>query len=172
MTVAQADEGAGVVLIVIWVAVAVLVFASLWRVYTKAGQPGWAALVPIYNLIVLFRIVGRPWWWIFLLLIPIVNIVILFIVYIDLAKSFDRSTAFGVGLALLGIVFLPILAWGPATYRGPAAAQAGGGMAAPSAPPQMAPPQMSPPPPMSPPAPPPPPMPPPGGATPPAPPPP
>jgi len=169
MNIAQADDGAGVVLIIVWLAVAVFLFASLWKVYTKAGQPGWAAIVPIYNLIVLMRIVGRPWWWILLLLIPIVNIVVLFIVYIDLAKSFGRSTAFGVGLVLLGIVFLPILAWGPATYRGPAA-PIEGAMAAPMGPPQMAPPT-SPPPPMAPPPPMPPPMPPPA-APPPAPPPP
>jgi hypothetical protein len=92
-----------------------------------------------------------------------VNIVILIIVYIDLAKSFGKSTAFGVGLALLGIVFLPILAWGSATYRGPAAAMAPGEMAPPMGPPQMAPPMGSAPPrpPMS--TPPLPPMPPPAG---------
>jgi hypothetical protein len=167
LIIAQADDGAGVVSIVIGVAVAILVLASFWRIFTKAGQPGWAAIVPIYNLIVLFRIAGRPWWWILLLLIPIVNIVVLIVTYIDVAKSFGKSAAFGVGLALLGVVFLPILAWGSATYRGPAAGQATG-----PTPPQMAPPPMSPPPLLSPPAPPPPPMPPPAGGTPPAPPPP
>jgi hypothetical protein len=162
VVIAQADEGAGVVLLIFWLVVVVFLLASLWKVFTKAGQPGWAAIVPIYNFVVLMKIVGRPWWWILLLLIPIVNIIVLFIVYIDLAKSFGKSTAFGVGLALLGIVFLPILAWGSATYRGPAAATAsapGGGMAPPMMPPgQMAPPT-SPPPPMAPP----PPMPPPAG---------
>jgi hypothetical protein len=100
LIVAQADDGAAAVLIVVWLAFAVFLFASLWKVFTKAGQPGWAAIVPIYNIIVWLRIIGRPWWWILLLVIPIVNIVVLFIVSIDLAKSFGRSTAFGVGLAL------------------------------------------------------------------------
>jgi hypothetical protein len=156
----QADEAGSAVLIVVWVVVAVLLIASLWRVFTKAGQPGWAALIPIYNFIVLLKIIGRPWWWILLFLVPIVNIVVLFIIYIDLAKSFGKSTAFGVGIALLGIIFLPILAWGDATYRGPAAgAPASSALPPPMAPP-MAPPSSPPPPPAPPPAAPPPPAPP------------
>ena len=155
----QADEAGSVVLIIVWVAIAVFYLAAFWRIFTKAGQPGWAGLIPIYNYIVLMKIIGRPWWWILLFLVPIVNIVVLFIVYIDLAKSFGRSTGFGVGLALLGIIFLPILAWGPATYQGPtAAAPAPSALAPPMAPP-MAPPS-SPPPPAPPPSAPPPPAPP------------
>ncbi len=157
----QADEAGSVVLIVVYVAFLVFYLASFWKVYTKAGQPGWAAVIPIYNFIVLMKIIGRPWWWILLFLVPIVNIVVLFIVYIDLAKSFGRSTGFGVGLALLGIIFLPILAWGPATYQGPVAA-AGSSASPPTAPPMappMAPPS-SPPPPAPPPSAPPPPAPP------------
>src|SRR5688572_33174541 len=116
----QTSDSGSAVLIIVWIVVAVLLIASLWRVFTKAGQPGWAALIPIYNFIVLLKIIGRPLWWILLFLVPIVNIVVLFIIYIDLAKSFGKSAAFGVGIALLGIIFLPILAWGSATYRGPA----------------------------------------------------
>jgi hypothetical protein len=150
------DGGSAAVLIVVYVAFVVFYLASFWRVYTKAGQPGWAAVIPIYNFIILMKIIGRPWWWILLFLVPIVNIVVLFIVYIDLAKSFGRSTGFGVGLTLLGIIFLPILAWGPATYRGPAA-----GAPTPSAyPPPMAPPSSPPPPSAPPPSAPPPPAPP------------
>jgi Family of unknown function (DUF5684) len=152
------DGGSAAVLIVVWLVIAVLLFASLWRVFTKAGQPGWAALIPIYNFIVLLKIVGRPLWWILLFLVPIVNIVVLFIIYIDLAKSFGKSTAFGVGIALLGIIFVPILAWGDATYRGPAAQQRTAALPPPMAPP-MAPPS-SPPPPAPPPSTPPPPVPP------------
>ena len=157
----QADEAGSVVLIVVYVAFAVFYLASFWKVYTKAGQPGWAAVIPIYNFIVLMKIVGRPWWWILLFLVPIVNIIVLFIVYIDLAKSFGKSTGFGVGLALLGIIFLPILAWGDATYRGPVAATGS------SAPPPISPPMA---PPMAPPSSPPPPAPPPSAPPPPAPP--
>ena len=162
----QADEAGSVVVIVVYVAIVVFYFASFWRIFTKAGQPGWAGLIPIYNYIVLMKIIGRPWWWVLLFLVPIVNIIVLFIVFIDLAKSFGKSTAFGVGLALLGIIFLPILAWGDATYRGPVAA------AGSSAPPPMAPPMAPPliPPSAPPPSAPPPPAPPPSAPPPPAPP--
>jgi hypothetical protein len=154
----QADEAGSVVVVVVYVAIAVLYFASFWRIFTKAGQPGWAGLIPIYNYIVLMKIIGRPWWWILLFLVPIVNIIVLFIVFIDLAKSFGKSTGFGVGLALLGIIFLPILAWGDATYRGPVAAQGTSALPPPMAPPMA--PSAPPPPPAPPPSTPPPPVPP------------
>ena len=102
------------------VALAVLVTAAWWKVFRKAGKPGWAAIVPIYNMIVLLEVAGRPLWWIFLFLIPLVNIGIAIVVNIDLARSFGKTTAFGVGLALLGVVFYPILGFGDARYQGPA----------------------------------------------------
>ena len=128
---AQQDQGggAGVVGSLIYLILAVLLIASLWKVFTKAGKPGWAAIVPIYNLIVLFQIVGRPWWWLLLMLIPFVNFIIAIIVYIDLAKSFGKGVGFGIGLLFLSFIFLPILAFGDAQYVGPAAAQGSPAMA-------------------------------------------
>ena len=73
-------------------AFAAFMIAAVWKVYSKAGKPGWAAIVPIYNLIVLLEIIGRPLWWIFLFLIPLANVVFSFIVHIDLAKSFGKTT--------------------------------------------------------------------------------
>ena len=108
----------GVFLIVI-LALAVLVIASMWMVFTKAGQPGWAAIVPIYNFIVMLNIVGRPTWWVLLLFVPLVNMVIGIIVHLELARSFGKGTGFGVGLAFLGMIFFPILAFGNARYIGP-----------------------------------------------------
>ena len=96
----------------------VLVIAGLWKVFTKAGEPGWASIVPIYNVIVLLRIADKPWWWILLLLIPIVNIVISIIVSIEIAHNFGKGTGFGLGLAFLGVIFYPILGFGDAQYRG------------------------------------------------------
>ena len=93
--------------------------ASIWTIFSKAGKPGWASIVPIYNLIVLLEIVGKPSWWLLLMLIPIVNIVILIIVYHNLSLSFGKDGGFTVGLILLGIIFLPILAFGDAKYVGP-----------------------------------------------------
>ena len=101
----------------------IAVFAWVfWTIFEKAGKPGWAALIPIYNVIVLLEIVGRPWWWIFLFFIPIVNIVVGFLVALDLSRSFGHDVAFGLGLFFLGFVFYPILAFGGDTYQGPAVA--------------------------------------------------
>lgn len=111
----------GLVFFVIWMGLLVIILASLWKVYAKAGQPGWAGIVPIYNLYVLTIIIGRPWWWLLLCLIPFVNFIVIIIMMIDLAKSFGKEALFGVGLALLGIVFFPILAFGSAQYQGPKA---------------------------------------------------
>ena len=108
-----------VVIIVIYLAIIVLMIASMWTIFSKAGKPGWASIVPIYNLIVLLEIVGKPWWWLLLMLIPIVNIVILIIVWHNLSLSFGKGGGFTVGLILLGIIFLPILAFGDAKYVGP-----------------------------------------------------
>jgi Family of unknown function (DUF5684) len=122
LTLAQNSGGGGIAGTIIPLAIIVFVIVALWKVYAKANKPGWAAIIPIYNIIVLLEIVGRPLWWIILMLIPFVNIVIMIIVAIDLAKSFGKGTGFGIGLALLGIVFYPILAFGDAQYQGPAAA--------------------------------------------------
>ncbi len=112
----------GGVLLVILI-IAVIQIASLWKLFTMAGKPGWAVLIPIYNIIVLLEIVGRPLWWIILMLIPCVNIVVTFIVYIDFAKSYGKDTVWGILLVLFGVIFLPILAFSSSTqYVGPAAA--------------------------------------------------
>jgi len=102
------------------VAFIVLMLAAMWKIFAKAGQPGWAAIIPIYNWIVWCKIVGRPAWWVLLLLIcfPIFFIIL----SIDLAKSFGKGVGFAVGLILLSIIFFPILGFGNATYQGPAAA--------------------------------------------------
>ncbi len=108
-----------------WLAIVVVMIAAVWKVFTKAGQPGWAAIVPIYNVIVLLKIVGRPTWWVVLLLIPLVNFVVGILLCIDLAKSFGQGTGFGIGLLLLAPIFYLILGFGGARYVGPAAAQPG-----------------------------------------------
>ena len=98
--------------------IGVAIVVSIWKVFTKAGQPGWASIVPIYNIIVLLNIVGKPLWWIVLFVIPFANIYAAFVIFIGLAKSFGKSTGFGLGLLFLGMIFFPILGFGPATYIG------------------------------------------------------
>lgn len=104
-------------MIVVWLAIFVLMVAAMWKVFTKAGHPGWASLIPIYNLYVLCLIAGRPGWWVILLLIPFVNFVIAIILCVDIAKGFGKGAGFGVGLFFLGIIFFPILAFGSAQYQ-------------------------------------------------------
>ncbi len=112
---------AGLLFLLIYFGLILLVIIGAWKVYAKAGQPGWAAIVPIYNMYVLTKIVGRPWWWLILMIIPIVSIIAAIIIMIDLAKSFGKGTGFGVGLAFLAPIFIPILGFGSAQYQGPAA---------------------------------------------------
>ena len=114
---AAAAGGVAVVFLFLYLAIVVVAIAGLWKVFTKAGKPGWAAIVPIYNAIVLLEIVGRPLWWIILLLIPCVSIVVAILIMIDLAKSFGQGSGFAVGLILLPFVFLPILGFGSARYQ-------------------------------------------------------
>jgi hypothetical protein len=106
------------IILFIELAIFVLIIAGMWKVFTKAGQPGWAAIVPIYNIIVLLQIAGKPVWWILLFLIPVVNLVVAILIGIAIAKNFGKSDAFGVGLGLLGFVFYPILGFGDAQYQG------------------------------------------------------
>ena len=103
------------------IAFAVVVVASIWKVFTKAGKPGWAAIVPIYNIVVLLEITGKPLWWIILLFVPFVNFVIVLLVYISLAKCFGKGAGFALGLILLSFIFFPILGFGDAKYLGPKA---------------------------------------------------
>jgi len=97
----------------------VLIIASLWKVFEKAGEPGWAAIIPFYNIYIMLKIAGKPAWWLVGFIIPIVSIVVSVLVCISLAKSFGKETLFGVGLALLGFIFFPILGFGDAEYQGP-----------------------------------------------------
>lgn len=104
--------------------VTVLVVVAMWKVFEKAGKPGWAAIIPIYNFIILLEIVGKPIWWIALLFIPIVNIVIAIWVINLLALSFGKESGFTVGLILLPFIFYPMLGFGDAEYQGPSAKEA------------------------------------------------
>ncbi|MEV0678200.1 DUF5684 domain-containing protein [Actinosynnema sp. NPDC050436] len=119
----QTDASIGVFPIIIGLLIAVLMIAAMWKVFTKAGQPGWAAIIPIYNIYVLLKVAGRPGWWLVLFLIPFVNIIMTVIVSLDVAKAFGKSGVFGiVGLWLFGFVGYPILGFGDARYQGPARA--------------------------------------------------
>jgi hypothetical protein len=104
---------------VVWICyfvVIILWIAGMWKTFSKAGQPGWAAIIPIYQLIVLCQVAGRPIWWFLLLLIcfPIFYIIIC----IDIAKRFGKGGGFAVGLIFLPFIFFPMLGFGSAQYQG------------------------------------------------------
>lgn len=115
------DTTALMVQLVIQLVIVVVVIIAFWKVFQKAGAPGWAAIVPIYNLYILLKIAGRPGWWLILMFIPLINIVIALIVSMDIAKSFGKGVLFGLGLFFLSPIFYGILGFGSAEYQGPAA---------------------------------------------------
>lgn len=119
------NNGGGLVFFgtVLYLAVIAFFIYCMWRIFVKAGKPGWAAIVPIYNVLVELEFLGRPWWWLLLLMVPIVNVVIGIMVSLDMAKVFGKGSGFGIGLILLPFIFIPILALGDARYLGPIAGQ-------------------------------------------------
>ncbi len=110
------DGSMGAIGMLVWLAICVTVIAGMWRVFTKAGEPGWGVLIPIYNFYLLCRIAQRPGWWLILMFIPIVNLAVAIVLSIDIARHFGKGAGFGVGLAFLGMVFYPILGFGNAEY--------------------------------------------------------
>jgi hypothetical protein len=100
--------------------VVILMIAALWKVFTKAGQPGWASIIPIYNVYVLCKIGGKSGWWVLFLCIPLLNIVFAILLSIAIAENFGKGAGFGLGLAFLGFIFYPVLGFGDAQYQGSA----------------------------------------------------
>lgn len=99
-------------------AIAVVAIVAMWKIFTKANKPGWAAIVPFYNLYTEFEIAGMNGWMFLLLLIPIVNIIVAIMLYVNLAKAFGKSTGFAIGLIFLNFIFMLILAFSSAEYVG------------------------------------------------------
>lgn len=119
------DSGAGTVSMILGligisgVLAIFLYLIPLWRIFQKAGRPGWEAIVPIYDTVVLCKIVGKPGWWVLLCFIPVVGFIIPILLCIQLAKCFGKGSGFAVGLILLSFIFIPILGYGGAKYIAP-----------------------------------------------------
>ena len=105
-------------LVIALLVVVVFVIAGVWKTFEKAGQPGWAAIVPIYNYYIMTKLAGKPGWWTILLCIPYLNFVFFIIIGIEIAKAFGKGSGFGVGLGILSFIFYPILGFGNAQYIG------------------------------------------------------
>lgn len=117
-TETQIGSGVPCIVMLLYLAVIALVIVGMWKAFAKAGQPGWASIIPIYNIIVMLQIAQKPLWWIILYFIPVANIIIPILVSIALAEKFGKGAGFGLGLAFLPFIFFPILGFGSDTYKG------------------------------------------------------
>ena len=118
-----------VVFVLLGLGVAVLMIAAWWCIFTKAGQPGWAAIIPFYNMYVLLQVAGKPGWWLIWFILPalpipivnvilsIVSVIFTIIVWAAVCERFGKGGGFVVGVILLGVIFIPILGFGSAQYR-------------------------------------------------------
>lgn len=114
-TTTQSDPLSSFISLALWI----LILVSMWKVFQKAGKPGWAAIIPLYNVYVLLQIIKKPWWWLLLMFIPFVNIVIWIMAALELGKVFGKGGAFSFFLiGLLPFIGYPILAFSDATYKG------------------------------------------------------
>lgn len=126
-TVTTTDPGAVAALVAFMTAyflvilvIGIIMIVALWKIFTKAGRPGWGALIPLYNTYLLIETSGKPGWWLVLLFVPIVNIVVLIMVMLALAEAFGKSTVFAIfGLIIFNPIGMLMLAFGSADYKLP-----------------------------------------------------
>jgi len=116
LSIAQTIEANLPIFYTVYGLLMILMIATQWKIYTKAGQPGWACLVPIYNLIILFKIVKKPGWWFLMFFIPFVNFVFLIKLTHALSVAFGKGAGFTFGLIFFGVIFQAILAFGDSEY--------------------------------------------------------
>ncbi|NOW98151.1 DUF5684 domain-containing protein [Mucilaginibacter sp. SG564] len=105
----------------------IISIVGLWKIFEKAGKPGWASIIPIYSTIVLLEIIGKPIWWLFLIIFPCTSFIFAIWAINLLSKSFGQGVGFTIGIIFLHFIFLPILGFGNYQYLGPAGAGFVGG---------------------------------------------
>ena len=114
--------GAGIVVLLFFlvfvVVFALLPIAGLWKIFTKAGEPGWAAIIPIYNVYLMLKIGDNEWWWLLVLFVPIVQLYASFKIFNGVSKAFGRGVGFTLGMWFLSFIFLPLLGFGDYHYQG------------------------------------------------------
>jgi len=123
--------GFGMILVAACVVMGIITLIGMWKVFAKAGQPGWAVLIPVYNIIVLLRVAGLPWYWVFtplILIIPLLGAIayLAWIVWVHhrISTNFGQGVGYTIGLTLLGPIFWLILGFGSSKYVGEQPAQA------------------------------------------------
>jgi ABC-type sulfate transport system permease subunit len=107
----------GIIPGIVGLVVMIVIFAGIWKVFTKAGQPGWAVLIPIYNAYVLCKVAGKSGWWVLLMMIPCVGFIFGILVTVGVAQNFGKGIGFALGLIFLPFIFYPILGFGDASYQ-------------------------------------------------------
>jgi hypothetical protein len=113
----QSSDAGSIVLLLFQLLIAVIQIAGMWMVFEKADHAGWKAIIPIYNLYVMLQIGENAWWWLVLLLVPILNIYVLYKIHAGVARAFGRGIGFGLGLAFLPVLFFPLMGFGDYQYR-------------------------------------------------------
>ncbi|WP_375561700.1 DUF5684 domain-containing protein [Bernardetia sp. OM2101] len=103
---------------VIYLGLIVFFIATYWKIFEKAGKPGWASLIPIYSSLVFMEIINKPKIWVLYMFIPFVGLYWAILSVVEFAKVFGKDTGFAIGIIFLPIVFLPMLAFGDAQYQG------------------------------------------------------
>jgi Family of unknown function (DUF5684) len=112
--------GAGLIIVgIIGLIITIIFIVAQWVIFTKAEKPGWASIIPIYNIYVLHQIIGRPAWWLLLYFAPPIAPFVALLSLFELGRAFGKSDGFNIGLALLGFIFIPILAFDNSRYQGP-----------------------------------------------------
>ncbi len=115
---AQNDHGSGgTIFLLVYLVILAVILAGCWKMFVKAGQPGWGILIPIYNAYLMIKVAGRPGWWLILMFIPLVNIIVGIVVTVDIARNFGKGIGFVLGMVFFGFIFYPILGFGSAEYR-------------------------------------------------------
>ena len=107
-------ENTGILVYIIFL---IATIAGMWKTFEKAGEAGWKAIIPIYNLIVLMKIIRKPWWWALLMLIPYLGVIWSVWSTNLLSKSFGKGVGYTIGLIFLPFIFYPLLGFGDAKYQ-------------------------------------------------------
>ncbi len=122
--IAQSDGSGAIAAIIglfmtlVWLVVMVAMIAGMWKTFAKAGEPGWAAIIPIYNILILVKIARKEVWWVVFFFLPLLNLVGLIVICMEVAKHFGKGAGFGIGMAFLPPIFWPLLGFSNAQYQG------------------------------------------------------